>query len=412
MSGRRGNGEGTVSFDKSKQLYYGVISAGGARRKTRGYKSADEAQLALLDLRHDVAHGVQLPDRRHTLSDLVTRWLVDIVEPHNEYGTWQNYESNWRVHIQPRFGRLYLEDLRRLDIQQWANQLRKQGKAVGTVRGIVTTLVVSLNQGVDWGWLQHNPALRIKIADRDRTDERQINGLTTAESEKLLAAAQGRNLESLFVVAVWTGMRKAELLGLRWADIEFDRARVHITQTLEWRSGRPWQLKSRAKTRAGLRAFPLLPVVGEALLAQRARVAQLRDNAAELWTEHDLVFPSEIGTPTHPSNVNREQAKLEAAGGVKHRVHDWRHTAATRMRAAGVDDRTIMQVCGWTDRSMLDRYQHVHDEHLDDMLERMLAHYPEAAGTGIVSLPTRSKYAGRPHTRSKGARLALAPGNS
>jgi len=188
MAGRRANGEGTVSFDKSKQLYYGVISVdGGARRKTRGFKTEDEAALALLDLRHDVAHGAQLPDRRHTLDDLGARWLADVVEPNNEYGTWQIYESNWRVHIQPRFGKAYLEDLRRLDIQQWANALRKTGHrgqplAVGSVRRIVTTLVVMCNQGLDWGWLQHNPALRIKIANRDHDDRAPIDGLTTTES--------------------------------------------------------------------------------------------------------------------------------------------------------------------------------------------------------------------------------------
>ena len=139
------------------------------------------------------------------------------------------------------------------------------------------------------------------------------------------------------------------------------------------------------------------------------RVAELRQNAGDLWTEHDLVFPSEIGTPIHPANVNHELTKLEKLAGIEHhRVHDWRHTAATKMLSAGVPDRIVMEVCGWSDRTMLDRYQHVTDEHLDEFVERMVARYPGAAATGVVQLPVRSKYAGRPHSRRKDARLDAA----
>ena len=88
-------------------------------------------------------------------------------------------------------------------------------------------------------------------------------------------------------------------------------------------------------------------MVAEALQKQNARVAELRQNAGDLWTEYDLVFPSEIGTPIHPSNVNHELARLERLAGVEHhRVHDWRHTAATKMLSAGVPDRIVMEVCG------------------------------------------------------------------
>jgi hypothetical protein len=75
------------------------------------------------------------------------------------------------------------------------------------------------------------------------------------------------------------------------------------------------------------------------------------------------------------------------------------------MLTAGVADRIVMEVCGWSDRTMLDRYQHVTDEHLDEFVELMDARHPGARATNVLSLPVRSKYAGRPHSRRKGARL-------
>jgi site-specific recombinase XerD len=142
-------------------------------------------------------------------------------------------------------------------------------------------------------------------------------------------------------------------------------------------------------------------------------VTELREAAGDLWTEYDLVFPNEIGGPIHPANVNHELAKLEKLADIDHhRVHDWRHTAATKMLTAGVADRIVMEVCGWSDRTMLDRYQHVSDEHLDEFVELMVARYPSARATGVLQLPVRSKFAGRPHSRRKGERLEAPAASS
>lgn len=407
--GRSGNGAGSVVFDKAKGLYYGYASLDGERRKTRGARTEEEAQGLLITLLYEGQHGLLVKaSAEHTVAELGQAWLEQIVKRNCELATFQSYESNWRVHIAPTFGKTKLTKLSRQDIQQWANAKLDAGRSPATVRRMVSTLANALGIAVDWGWLLANPASRIKIKKANSGMD-TINALGEADIDQLLLAAEGRSHEQLFTVGIWTGMRRGELGGLRWQDIDFARGRLSIRQTLVWRAGHPWYFKAGAKTRAGRRSFALIPVVAEALVAQARRVEQLRENAAEMWTEYDLVFPSEIGTPLHPGNINNEQIKIEKLAGVEHaRIHDWRHTAATKMRAAGVDDRVIMEVCGWKDRAMLDRYQHVHDEHLDEVVERMVARYPRAAGTGIIRLPTRSKFAGRPHSRQKGARLEAA----
>lgn len=403
--GRRGNGEGSAYFDQRRSLWYGRYSrADGTRGITRGKATEEEARLAARDLEYEERNGLRPRDQNHrrTVADALDAW-VETIASQKELSTRLEYEHAARS-LSASLGRISLEDLGRLDVQRHANTLRKTLRA-GTVRKRITVLQMALGAAVDWGWISTNVAQRISIRKDD--DPIDIDGLSDDESDRLLEAALGRSMEFLLTVGLWTGLRKGELLGLRWQDLDLHRGRLDVRQTLVWRSGQPWTFKARPKTRAGRRSFSLLPVVAEALEQQAARVQELHDQAGDLWTEYDLVFPNEIGTPIHPANVNHELARLEKIAGVEHhRIHDLRHTAATKMLTAGVPDRVVMEVCGWSDRSMLDRYQHVSDEHLDEFVERMVAHFPGAQATGVLRLPVRSKYAGRPHSRRKGARLA------
>jgi integrase len=360
------------------------------------------------DRQYEERHGIRPRDQNHrrTVADVLDAWRETIASQ-KETSTRGEYERV-AVVLAADFKRTSLEDLSKLDVQRYANTLRNTLRA-GTVRKHITVLQMALSAAVDWGWIGTNVAQRISIRKDD--DPIDIDGLTDEESDRLLAAARGRSMEHLLAVGVWTGLRKGELLGLRWQDLGLSR--LSVRQTLVWRSGQPWRFKLRPNTKAGRRSFPLLPVVAESLEHQNARVADLKAQAGDLWTEYDLVFPNEIGGPIHPANVNHELARLEKASGVEHhRVHDWRHTAATKMLTAGVPDRIVMEVCGWSDRTMLDRYQHVTDDHLDEFVELMVARHPGAQATGVLQLPVRSKYAGRPHSRRKGARLDAAAGAS
>jgi integrase len=403
--GRRGNGEGNAFYDKGKGLWYGRWTRpDGTRGKTRGKVTEEEALLAARDLEYEERHGLRPRDQNHrrSVADVLDAWSETIASQ-KETSTRLEYERAAAT-LGKAFGRTSLEDLNRLDVQRHANTLRKTLRH-GTVRKRITVLQMALGAAVDWGWIGNNVAQRISIKkDEDPID---IDGLTDDESNRLLEAATGRSMEHLLAVGMWTGMRKGELLGLRWQDVGHQR--IQVRQTLVWRSGQPWAFKPRPKTRAGRRSLPLLPVVAEALAKQNARVVDLKAAPGDLWTDCDLVFPNEIGTPIHPANVNHELTKLEQLAGVEHhRVHDWRHTAATKMLTAGVPDRVVMEVCGWSDRTMLDRYQHVSDEHLDEFVELMVERHPGARATGVLQLPVRSKYAGRPHSRRKGARLETA----
>ena len=258
--GRRGNGEGSAYFDKSKQLYYGMYSrADGTRGKTRGFDTETAALQKARDLEYEERNGLRPRDQNHqrSLADAIDAW-VETIASQKETSTRGEYVRVANSFKGP-FGRVSLEDLSRLDVQRYANAQRKTLRH-GTVRKHITILQMVLRASVDWGWINTNVAERISIkADEDPID---IDGLTDDESDRLLAAAGGRGMEHLVSVGVWTGLRKGELPGLRWQDVGQDR--LNVRQTLVWRSGQPWTFKQRPKTRAGRRSFPLLPVVAEA----------------------------------------------------------------------------------------------------------------------------------------------------
>jgi integrase len=408
---RRENGDCTAYFNKRREVWYGQWSRpDGSRGTTPGKPTENDALRAARDLKFQEQHGLRSRQQNHRrmVAEALKAW-ADEIGSLTEATTYNDYLCHV-AKLTEDFKCIHLDDLDKQHCQHYANSLRKTLR-YGTVRKRMTVLSMALNTAVDWGWIRANPAQGLRIKkDDDPTD---VDGLTNAESDSLLEAAAGRSMEWLLTVGLWTGLRKGELLGLRWRDVAVQQ--LHIRQTLVWRSGcpdpktgKPWFFKPRPKTRAGRRNLPILPVVAEALQRQRDRVAGLRERACELWTDYDLVFPNEIGGPIEPTTVNREIGKLEAIAKVEHhRIHDWRHTAATKMRTAGVPDGIVMDVCGRTDRAMLGRRQHMTDEDAEEVIKRMVARYPKAAGDGrpVELHATRSKYAGRPHSRRKGARL-------
>jgi site-specific recombinase XerD len=146
--------------------------------------------------------------------------------------------------------------------------------------------------------------------------------------------------------------------------------------------GRPWRF-TEPKSESGRRTIPLTAPAVAALRAQRRRAAEMRVKVADTWQDHDLVFPSAVGTPLDGTNVYHEYKKLlkKASLPSSHRPHDLRHSTATYLLHAGVDPRIVMEIMGWSQISMLKRYQHILPAMLDDAAARLESVLPGAATT-------------------------------
>jgi integrase len=170
--------------------------------------------------------------------------------------------------------------------------------------------------------------------------------LAPDQARRFLQIVSGNRLEALYVVAVTTGMREGELLGLRWADVDLDQGALHVTR----------RLKRRTSRRQVLLVAPAV----EALKLHRDR--QEEERAGSSWHDEGLVFPNAIGRPINPSNFLRRgfYPLLDRAGLPRMRFHDLRHSAATLLLGMDVHPKIVSELLGHTQIGItLDLYSHV-----------------------------------------------------
>jgi integrase len=183
--------------------------------------------------------------------------------------------------------------------------------------------------------------------------------LTVEQARHLLEVIKGERLEAFYVLALTTGLRRGELLGLRWADVDLNSRQLHVRRALQRVGGKLRFVEPKTSTSVRVVVVPKLAV--RHLAQHRARQDTERLARGAAWRDHDLVFASSVGTPIKPRNVNRRWDELRERAGLDWlRLHDLRHGCATFMMAAGVPARTIMEVLGHSEIGVtMNTYTHV-----------------------------------------------------
>ncbi|BFU46704.1 site-specific integrase [Krasilnikovia sp. MM14-A1004] len=183
--------------------------------------------------------------------------------------------------------------------------------------------------------------------------------MTIGEAKHLIEVIQGDRLEALWVCALTVGLRRGELLGLRWSDLDLPAGTLTVRQTLLRVDG---QLRfSEPKTVRSRRTVPVPERTVELLRAQRRRQAAERLLAGERWRDFGLVFASTIGTPMEPRNLDRAWHAVRAQADLPWlRLHDLRHACATFLLASGASPRRVMKTLGHSQISLtMNTYGHV-----------------------------------------------------
>lgn len=186
-----------------------------------------------------------------------------------------------------------------------------------------------------------------------------MRALSPEEVRKLLEAARGDRLECLFLLAVTTGLREGELLGLRWRDVNLEGEVLSVRQQLtRTKSGLSFTSPKRGKTRS----VRLTATAAAALKAHRAAQNEERLKAGSLWEDLELVFTSTIGTPVDVGNLTYRSFRplLKRAGLPRIRFHDLRHTFATLLLSKGTHPKVVQEMLGHANIAMtMDTYSHV-----------------------------------------------------
>jgi integrase len=359
MGKRRGHGEGSIyqrqdgRWEAKAPIAPGA--AGRARRSVYG-RTRREVVDKLRVLQTQAANGA-VPDERVTVEAHVTAWLKAkraTVRP----GTHVRYEQLVRLHIVPGLGRKRLARLTPRDLQNFYGTLLEAGSAPRTVGNVHRVLHAALKEAAQWGLVTQNVAA---LVSPPRPPRAPMRTLTAAQAGDLLKAATDERLEALYVLALHTGMRKGELLGLRWNDVDLKAQTLHIQGSLQPIPGKGLQVVE-VKTESSRRQIRLGTASSEALRRHRVRQAQERLRAGETWTDLDLVFPNTTGRPTHPGNFLRRDFDplLKRAGVPRVKFHELRHTCATLLLGEGVHPKIVSELLGHSDITVtLNLYSHV-----------------------------------------------------
>jgi integrase len=205
--------------------------------------------------------------------------------------------------------------------------------------------------------LGRNPTSHV---DKSKVKRKEMKTLTAEQVIRLLNLSQGSRYEALYHLAVTTGLRQGELLGLRWSDLYWGTGHLKVQRQLQRVPGEGLVL-NEPKSASGRRLVVLGPATLDKLRTHKRSQWEERIEVGNRWQENDLVFPSTIGTPMGPRNVVREfKELLQKAGLPEIRFHDLRHTAATLMLQEGVHPKVVQERLGHSQISItMDTYSHV-----------------------------------------------------
>jgi integrase len=226
-----------------------------------------------------------------------------------------------------------------------------------TVNTLHMMLHKALQDAVKWGLLARNVCDAVSAPRRAHFE---MKPLTLEQAQLLLEAAKEDSLEALWVLALTTGMRRGEVLALKWQDINFEQAILQVKRIFTRAPGRRY-IESEPKTEKSKRGIKLAAVSIETLKQHRIRQLEAKLQAGPAWTDHDLVFCTALGTPLNPNYVlERFKKLLKKAGLPDMRFHDMRHSVATILLSMGTNPKVVQELLGHNRiQETMDTYSHV-----------------------------------------------------
>jgi integrase len=329
---------------------------GERRQRAKTFSTLKEARAARAQWITEINRGTVVDSSRTTLREYLEQWLK-ATETTLKPATHRRYSDLVRLHITPLLGHVMLAKLTALDVQRWHTELFASGLSATTVRHVHFCLHRALEQAVRWSILDRNITRLVSAPPRTMPD---VDVWDKAQVAAFLAAGDENKLAALWRLALMTGMRRGELLGLQWGDVDLDRGEVSVRRTLSRGRGGTWELGS-TKTKSGRRSIALPHSCVNALRKHKAAQNAVRLQLGELWEEHDFVFTNPTGGPLHVNSLMMAYEHVVKAAGVRRiRFHDLRHTAATLMLANNEHPKIVQERLGHATISMtLDRYSHV-----------------------------------------------------
>lgn len=342
-------------FRRRDGVWAGSVTVGyddRGKRKRRTVYGATKSDVLekLVRLRADALEGILGDPQRLTVATFLHRWLEDAVRTSVRVSVHRRYAEIVRLRIVPWIGGIALSRLAPMHVQSLLTSLENEGLSSRGRQMAYDRLHRALGQAVQWALVPRNVC---DAVTRPRAPHPTMRVLTPEQVNVLLRAAREDRFHALYVLAVTTGLRQGELLGLQWVDVDLDRAVLHVCHALCEVASCLWL--DEPKTARARRTVDLPAVAVAALYDHREKtLAQAHPTG--------LVFCETQGGPVRKSNLVRRSflPLLRRAGLPRIRFHDLRHTAATLLLLQGVHPKVVQERLGHSQISVtLDTYSHV-----------------------------------------------------
>lgn len=347
---KRSHGEGSLT-KRANGSYLAQVSIEG-KRVSKTFRLRKEAQEWINTLNQQVRQGLTYNSAKTTVDELLAEWLR-LKKTKTRPATSESYNRMVRLYISPALGGLKLQELNAARVQAFYSGLGKQGIGQRTIANTHTVLHGFLKHAERLGLVAQNWAA---LVEAPRREKREMSVWDESQVSQFLIAVDGN---PFYRLAFATGMRRGELIGLQWKDIDWKAGMVHVYRQVYQLEGGGWVFQF-PKTERGNRKIRLGRGLLEALRTHyQATIPQMRAIAGDSWQEFDLVFPSAKGTPRDGYNVSKEFQRLaEMAGLPVIRFHDIRHTAASIMLLHGEPPVRVAAILGQTVQVLLSTYTH------------------------------------------------------
>lgn len=357
---RRSPGEGSV-YKRADGMWASALSfvdSTGKRRRKVLYAKTRRGVLEKLRTaqQEERAGTLAVASERLTVAQFLTHWMEHTVKSNvrpTTYSTRLGWVNN---HMIPAIGHHLLKSLTIEHIERFQAGEIKDGRAVSTVRNYRTTLVTALEAAVRRGYIARNVA---RLAGSVGVQRKEMQCFDQEEARAFITAVSTDRFHALFAIAITLGLRKGELLALRWQDVDLDRATLQVNGSLQRIDGK--QVRVETKTASSNRTLRLPPLAVDALRARRTLQLEERLLIGPRWVDTGYLFTSRYGAPVHREHLSSYfHTILKRVGLRRIRFHDLRHTAATLMLASGVQVHVVSKILGHSSIvTTLDKYGHV-----------------------------------------------------
>ncbi|MCK8817178.1 site-specific integrase [Natroniella sulfidigena] len=362
---KRGNNRWQICIEKGRDPVTG--------KRERIYRTVNgtkkEAEKEMHRLAHEIETGAYIEPSELSVKEYLLKWFEDYCEPNLAPSTLESYEIIIKSHLIPALGSIKLSDLEPMHIKSYQSHKlksgRKDGKSGGlskrTVQYHHRVLSKALKHAVKWRIINNNPADYIDAPSPDRPE---INAMTSKEVNKLLNCAKKHPEKWVYdfiYLAIYTGMRRGEILGLRWKDVDLKERVIHVRQSVTKVTGKDLIFR-KPKTNSSIRPINIDEDVVAALKRRKNEQNQNKLLFGSKYdNQHNLIFCKENGEPFLPQYATRQFNEVAKEVDLSHfRLHDLRHTHATLMLKAGVHPKIVQERLGHASITVtLDTYSHV-----------------------------------------------------